>query len=37
MKPCDDAVEHDAVVKAFVGELRDALDMAGREVAGAGG
>lgn len=32
-EPCDDAVEHDAVVETFVGELRDALDVAGREVA----
>jgi len=25
-------VEHDAVVKAFLGELGDARDMAGREI-----
>ena len=28
----DDAVEDDAVVKAFAGQGRDPLDMAGREV-----
>ena len=28
----DHAVEHDAVVEAAVGELGDALDVAGREV-----
>lgn len=28
----DDAVEHDAVVKAFLGEVGDPLDMAGCEI-----